>query len=143
MEFARSIKPSLAWLPLCVCLSYPLGVAPQQPKHNKPKRAGHPLGPQTEAFFDEVAKRKQRLPPGGPATEDPHSLADLNRDGRCDRADLRLFRGVAGKCAKPGGAALVTQADLDGDGCVTRDDRRSFLRLWQDCHDKARGGYSP
>ena len=143
MKLAQHQKFYLACLPLCVCLLYPLVAAAQQPKHSKVTRVGKPLGPETEALFDEVMKRKQQLPPGGPSMADPHSLADLNRDGRCDRADLRLFRKVAGKCAKAGGSALVTWADLDGDGCVTRGDRRSFLQLWQGCNAKQAGGHSP
>jgi hypothetical protein len=118
-------------------------VAPQQSKHSKVKKVDKPLGRETEAFFDEVMKRKRQLPPGGPSMADPHSLADLNRDGRCNRADLRLFRRVAGKCAKPGAAALVTWADLDGDGCVTREDRRSFLQLWKGCNAKEAKSDSP
>lgn len=134
MRVARLLKFSFAALPLCVCLVCPLAAPSQQPKHSDVKRSGgKPPGPATEATFDEITKRKQRLPPGEPSMADPHSIADLNRDGRCDRADLRLFRRVAGKCARVGGPALVTLADLDGDGCVTREDRRSFLQLWRSC----------
>lgn len=143
MKLARLLKFSFTSVILCGCLLWPPAVLSQQSRQPEVERPGKPPGPETGAFFDEVQKRKQQLPPGEPSMADPFSLADLNRDGRCDRADLRLFRRVAGKCARPGSPALVTLADLDADGCVTREDRRSFLQLWRACKSEAAGGNRP
>jgi hypothetical protein len=139
MSIVQLIKYFLILLPLGVCLICTLAAPAQQSRHPKAKRVGKPLGPETEAFFDEVAKRKRQLPPGGASAEDPRPLADLNGDGRCDRADLRLFRRAAGKRARAGGPAFIAYADLDGDGRVTREDGRSFLQLWRGCKARQAG----
>jgi len=98
----------------------------------KRKSSGLPVGPETEAFFNRVQKGKQQ-PPAAQSQEDPFSLADLNRDGGCDRRDIKLFRKVLGECERVGGSALVTFADFDLDGCVTKKDRHTFLDLWHSC----------
>lgn len=121
-------------LVLGTLLCSPLAAVPQV-DNSLPKKC-KPLGSQTDAFFEEVAKRKQQLKPGAPSQEDPYSMADLNRDGRCNRTDLKLFRRVLGRCAKLGSPALIGAADFDGDNCVTTSDKRSFLQLWQACRSR-------
>ena len=101
-------------------------------------RSGLPLGPKTDAFFNRVTKVKQQLPPGAACQEDPFSLADLNRDGKCDRKDLKLFRKVFAKCVRVGSSAMVAEVDFDLDGCVTQKDRQAFLGLWQSCKTQVR-----
>lgn len=133
MKTARSLRYFIPFLSLSACLLCPLLVMPQQSNRSQTEKPGKPLGPETDAYFDEVVKRKQQLPPGPPSREDPHSPADLNRDGKCNRTDLNLFRRVMGRCARSGGSALVTFADFDGDNCVTRRDTRSFQQLWRAC----------
>jgi hypothetical protein len=93
------------------------------------------LGPATDAFFGQVQKEKQQVPPGPPSQEDPFSLADLNRDGKCDRRDIKRFRKVLGKCVRVGSSAMVSEADFDLDGCVTQKDKQVFLDLWRSCKD--------
>ena len=89
--------------------------------------SGLPLGPGTDAFFSQVQKRKQQLPPGPSSQEDPFSLADLNRDGKCDSRDIKLFRKVLGRCVRVGSSAMASEADFDLDGCVTQKDKQVFL----------------
>jgi hypothetical protein len=98
----------------------------------KRKSCGLPVGPETEAFFNRVQKRNQQSP-AAQSQEDPFSLADLNRDGKCDQKDIKLFRKVLGKCERAGGPPLVTFADFDLDGCVTKKDRQTFMDLWHSC----------
>ena len=98
---------------------------------NKRGVTGVPLGIQTEAFFDEVAKRKgevvRRAGAGAaPAMASSQPLCDLNCDGRCDQEDENIFRSALGQCLKTGTSAAVAQADYDADGCVTEKDARVF-----------------
>jgi hypothetical protein len=81
-----------------------------------------PLGPETEAFFDQVAARFAQIPPSGfPMGEDKSKPCDFNGDGRCDAADLQIFGGALDSCR--GGAGYHPQADTDGSGCVDAQDR--------------------
>src|SRR5262245_57765299 len=133
MKNAVLLRCLFGLLIICACLLVPMTVTSQKSRCSSSKRSGKSLGPQTEAFFDEVVKRKQQLPLGNPSQVDPHSLADLNRDGTCDQRDGNLFRRAMGKCLKPGSSVVVAEADFDGDACVTRKDQRIFLQLWKAC----------
>ncbi len=101
-------------------------------------RSGLPLGPETDALFNQVQKRKQQLPPSAPSQEDPFSPADLNRDSQCDRKDIKLFRKVLGKCVRVGSSAMVSEVDFDLDGCVTQKDKQAFLDLWKSCKNSSK-----
>ena len=106
---------------------------------NNQNRTGLPHGPETDTFFNRAEKTKQQLPPGAPSQEDPISLADLNRDGKCDRQDIRVFRKVLGKCVRVGSSPVVSEVDFDLDGCITQKDKHAFLDLWQSCRDSKKG----
>ncbi|MCI0547165.1 MAG: thrombospondin type 3 repeat-containing protein [Candidatus Rokubacteria bacterium] len=81
-----------------------------------------PLGPETEAFFDQVEAAFAQIPASGvPMGEDTSKRCDFNGDGRCDAADVQLFEGSLGSCL--GGASYHPQADTDGSGCVDAQDR--------------------
>src|SRR5437868_8139765 len=91
--------------------------------------ADPPLGTETEAFFDSVEQTMQEVPPSSfPITADPYSLADLNRDGSVDEADLQIFHEAQGN--SEGDSAFNPAADFDGDGCVTSLDEDTFLDLF-------------
>jgi len=96
-------------------------------------RSGLPPGPKTDAFFNRGTTVKQQLTPDASCQEDPFSLADLNRDGKCDRKDLKLFRKVFAKCVRVGSSAMVAEVDFDLDGCITQKDKQVFLGLWRSC----------
>jgi hypothetical protein len=81
-----------------------------------------PLGPQTEAFFDQAEAIFAQIPPSGfPMGKDRSKLCDFDGDGRCSAADLRIFEGALGSCR--GGANYHPQADTDASGCVDVRDR--------------------
>lgn len=87
-----------------------------------------PLGPETEAFFDQVEQDMQEVGQSAfPMTEYPYSPADLNRDGISDNADSQIFYDSLGTC--DGDSAFNPAADFDGDGCVTSLDEEIFLDL--------------
>jgi hypothetical protein len=131
MSVVPSSMKCVALLLVCLVL-LSLSSNTQGVSQSKRKSSGLPVSPETEASFDRVQKRKQQ-PPAAQSQEDPFSLADLNRDGKCDRRDIKLFRKVLGKCERAGGRPLVTFADFDLDGCVTKKDRHTFLDLWHAC----------
>ena len=139
MRVVLSSMNSVACLLLCLIFlslsSYSQGI--NQANQNS---SGVPLGPETDAFFSQVQKGKQKLPAGPPSQEDPFSLADLNRDGKCDGRDIKLFRKVLGKCARAGSSAMVSETDFDLDGCVTQKDKQVFLDLWQSCKNSSKRG---
>ncbi len=80
-----------------------------------------PLGPQTEAFFNEVADDLQTVPPGLAMTEDISAPCDLDGDGVCNDSDFRIFGKHAGSCR--GDPRYHPLADIDGSGCVDRLDK--------------------
>jgi hypothetical protein len=81
-----------------------------------------PLGPETEAFFDQVEAAFAQIPPSGvPMAEHRLKACDFDGDGDCDVADLMAFEGALGTCR--GGAGYHPQADSDGSGCVDARDR--------------------
>jgi hypothetical protein len=133
MNIALVVVRVVTLLTVCAYLIVPLRVTPQPSSCSKSERSGEFLGSRRNALFEEATKSKQRLATREQSQEDPHSLADLNRDGRCDRRDLSIFRQVIGKCLRPGSSVLVAEADLDGDGCVTRKDKEIFFQLWRVC----------
>jgi hypothetical protein len=121
----------VAGLLLCLIL-LPLSFNIQGVMQANQHLSGLPLGPMTDAFSG-IKVDQQQLPTSASCQEDTTSLADLNRDGKCDRKDLKLFRKVLGKCVRVGSSAMVVEVDYDLDGCVTQKDRRVFLGLWQSC----------
>jgi hypothetical protein len=78
------------------------------------------LGPETEAFFDEVQERMQSLPPGDPMGSTIIKHCDLNGDNICDYADYQIFQNALGKCREQDG--YIPLADGNGDGCITNED---------------------
>jgi hypothetical protein len=81
-----------------------------------------PLGPDTEAFFDQVEAAFSRIPPSGvPMGEDVSKPCDFDGDGDCDAGDLLIFEGSLSTCA--GTAGYHPRADSDGNGCVDAQDR--------------------
>lgn len=124
----------VACLLVCVILLFSNTQGVRQANQNSSQNSsGLPLGPETDALFNRVQKAKQQLPHGAPSQEDPRSLADLNRDGKCDRRDIKLFRKVLGKCVRVGSTPVVSEVDFDLDGCVTKKDKQAFLDLWRSC----------
>jgi hypothetical protein len=101
---------------------------------------GLPLGSGTDAFFSQVQKERQQAPLRPPSQEDPFSLAELNRAGKCDRKDIQRFRKVCGTCVRGGSSAMVSEADCDVEGCVTQKDKQVFLDLWQSCKNLSKVG---
>jgi hypothetical protein len=75
-----------------------------------------PIGPETEAFFDEVDDLLQTVPPDEPMEEDTSSPCDFDIDGVCDAQDIQIFQGALGTCASEQG--FDPQADADGSGCA-------------------------
>jgi hypothetical protein len=130
-------------LTVCAYLIVPLRVTPQPSSCLRSERSGKFLGSQRNALFEGTTESKHRLSTPQQSREDPHSLADLNRDGRCDRRDLSIFHHAIGKCLRPGSSVLVAEADLDGDGCVTRKDKEIFLQLWRACKARKADNSTP
>jgi hypothetical protein len=128
---------SVARLLLCLIL-FSLSFNTQGVIQTSQSSRGLPLEPKTDAFFSRVTKVNEQLPPGASSQEDPFSLADLNRDGKCDHKDLKLFRKVFAKCVRVGSSAMVAEVDFDLDGCVTQKDKQVFLGLWQSCKNSSK-----
>jgi hypothetical protein len=90
-----------------------------------------PLGPETEAFFDSVLEYLAKVPPSGvPMGEDVSKLCDLNRDGRCDAADVQIFQNAVGTCR--GEVGYDPLADIDGSGCVDASDHFDLFEADRD-----------
>lgn len=106
---------------------------------NNQNSSGLPRGRETDTFFNRAQDRKQKLAPAAPSQEDSISLADLNRDGKCDRQDINVFRKILGKCVRVGSSPVVSEVDFDLDGCITQKDKHAFLDLWQSCRDSKKG----
>lgn len=87
-----------------------------------------PLGPITEAFFNQVLQSLQTLPTTTVMSESVFSIADLNVDGIVDERDRQIFSSSLGSCV--GAQNFNPSADLDGDACVTADDEELFLGLF-------------
>lgn len=88
------------------------------------ERTDPPLGPETEAFFEAlVAEFEQNA-----TAEDermggnPFEPCDLNRDGQCDGGDLEIFDAAFESCE--GEVNFNSDADFNGDGCVTVSDHQ-------------------
>jgi hypothetical protein len=79
-----------------------------------------PLGPQTEAFFDEVVENLQTLPQGEPMEWDDSPLCDFDHDGDCDPEDFEFFQHILGTCINDDNYNPI--ADIDGSGCIDSDD---------------------
>jgi hypothetical protein len=63
--------------------------------------------------------------------EEPPSIAgDLNGDGVVDIADRNMFLGSYRKCS--GDTGFLSEADYDGDGCVTLNDYRDWYIHYKD-----------
>jgi len=80
--------------------------------------ADPPLGPATEAIFDELLLELQGVDPneivmGG----SPLELCDMEWDGDCDREDCQIVTATLGTCWEENG--YFSLADVDADGCVT------------------------
>lgn len=75
-----------------------------------------PIGPETEAFFDEVIGRLQLLPSGNPMAGPDALLCDLNGDGTCSAADFQELSNALGACR--GDQQYLPTADADLDGCI-------------------------
>jgi hypothetical protein len=90
-----------------------------------------PLGPETEAFFDEVLQRFAQLPPSGvPMGLSLVKACDFDGDGDCDASDLGAFNLSLGRCEK--GTGFDPRADVDRSGCVDALDRRYLFELDED-----------
>ena len=133
----------VALVTVCAYLRVPLRVTSQPSSCSRSERSGEFLGSQRNTLFEEATESKAWLPTPQQSQMDPHSLADLNRDGTCDRRDINIFRQVIGKCLRPGSSVLVAEADLDGDGCVTRKDKEIFFQLWRACKAKRAHNSTP
>jgi hypothetical protein len=93
--------------------------------------ADPPLGPETEAFFDQVLGRLASIPDTGrPMATDISKRCDFDRDGDCDAADVQRFQAALGFCQNQPG--YHPQADVDGSGCVDALDRRYLFELDED-----------
>jgi hypothetical protein len=88
-----------------------------------------PLGPITEAFFDQVEQGFQQVPSSGlPIIMHPYSPADLNEDGTLDAGDVLIFNDAKGRCDPD--VEFMPSTDFDGDGCTTSLDEDMFLDLF-------------
>jgi hypothetical protein len=85
------------------------------------------IGPQTDAFFQNVVTSLSTEPPG---TSHPSSFspADFNHDGKVDQLDFAIFQKALGSCA--GKANYNGATDLDSDGCVTFKDYQIWYQLY-------------
>lgn len=86
-----------------------------------------PLGPETEAFFDEVIGTLQLLPPGGPMAGADSLPCDLDGNGVCDEVDFQVFADALGACR--GDLQYLPTADVDLDGCVDSADQSELFDL--------------
>ena len=90
-----------------------------------------PLGPETEAFFDEVLQRMALLPASQvPMGGSIAKACDLDRDGDCDAFDALLFDDTVGTC--DGHRAYDPRADVDQSGCTDARDRRYLFENDED-----------
>jgi probable HAF family extracellular repeat protein len=58
----------------------------------------------------------------------PELRCDLNADGKCDSADIQIFRGLLGSCH--GQPSYKLEADANGDGCITAEDEDKLFRMY-------------
>jgi hypothetical protein len=87
------------------------------------------IGPETEAFFDNVDLTLQAGSPTLNVMEaSPFSFADLNRDGIVDETDFQIFQSAVGSCF--GASNFNPDADFDGDECITSNDEEIYLGLF-------------
>ncbi len=89
-----------------------------QPVNNTP--IDPPLGPETEAFFDNVLDLIPRADPNGiqePMGEVLLPRCDFTGDGLCDEDDRQFFEQYVGKCT--GELGFNPLVDFDRDGCLT------------------------
>ena len=90
-----------------------------------------PLGPETEAFFDEVMQRMALLPASQvPMGGSIAKACDLDGDGDCDAFDALLFDDTVGTC--DGHRAYDPRADVDQSGCTDARDRRYLFENDED-----------
>ena len=90
-----------------------------------------PLGPETEAFFDEVIQRMALLPASQvPMGASIAKACDLDGDGDCDAFDALLFDDTVGTC--DGHRAYDPRADVDQSGCTDARDRRYLFENDED-----------
>ncbi len=89
---------------------------------------GVPLGIQTEAFFDEVDKRKgEAWKPGdvqGIQMGSDKPLCDLDGDGDCDEDDHVIFKKALGHCNDTIYAENAAMDDINSDGCINELDEQ-------------------
>ncbi|HEY7167355.1 MAG TPA: choice-of-anchor K domain-containing protein [Candidatus Binatia bacterium] len=114
-----------------VCLDPANKFVPEKGEPVKTTVIDPPLGPVTEAFYDEVVAYLAMLPPSTITLgEDRSKRCDFNRDGICDAADAQLFQKYLGTCR--GQVGYHPQADIDGSGCVDALDRLYLFELDED-----------
>lgn len=94
---------------------------PQHP--DSPEVIDPPLGPETEALFDEIiAELEQFTNPSGSVMGDwQKPLCDIDADGDCDSGDIDAVEGAIGSCWEDS-ERFISLADMDGDGCITQSD---------------------
>lgn len=81
-------------------------------------KADPPLGPETEAIFDELLLDLEGTDPEAIAMGGIEiDLGDMNWDGDRDLADFYVARDAVGTCW--GDTGYSTLADIDGDGCIS------------------------
>lgn len=99
---------------------------------NKKQEQGLPIGHETEAFFDQVTEALENVenPDPYPMMGSQSSIADLNGDGIEDVSDIQIFEQALNSCFGEKGYNL--DADLDTDGCVTSDDYRMFMDIYNE-----------
>jgi hypothetical protein len=90
-----------------------------------------PLGPATEAFFDQALQRLALLPPSGLGmAEGQRKACDFDGDGDCDAVDGDAFASSFGTCENE--PRFNARADVDRSGCVDALDRRYLFELDED-----------
>ncbi len=120
-KFDYNLGPGVTTVPFDVCSGSTIA-KPEAGQVDIMSVTDPPLGPETEAFFDEVLAALAQIPPSGvPMSEGRSRECDFDGDGRCDGADLQLFETAVGTCLFEVG--YHPQADSDGSGCVDAQDR--------------------
>lgn len=105
-------------------------------------RVDPPLGPITEAFFNQVDQALQQLGPTDvEMSYDTHSLADLNRDGQVDALDRQIFDASFGTCE--GSPDYNPEAEFNADGCVNQADEEVFTDLFNAASHDTSGNHAP
>ncbi len=103
------------------------------------------LGPETEAFFDELNDELQENAPTD--CEDcamlgnPFEPCDLNQDGTCDAVDRGIFESAFGSCEEE--VAFNSDADPNGDGCVTIFDQEILFQPYIEIQIDIKPGSDP